>query len=173
MAYTYSKLASTTVGAGGTSAITFSNIPQNYTDLKIVVSARESSATSAGDVVGYMRFNGNTGTTNYSSRFVYGDGSAAASLTNSGGAFQICTSANTANTFASTDIYIPNYAGSTAKSWSSDTVTENNATAAFAALYASLWTGTTAINNITLSPRGSLSFAQYSTATLYGVRVEL
>ena len=169
MALQLYKIASTEVGSAGAANITFSSIPQGYTDLKLVVSVRESAATNAGDVVGYMRFNADTGTTNYSSRLVYGDGSAAASLTNSGGAFQICTSANTGNTFASTDIYIPNYTGSTAKSWSSDTLTENNATVAFAALYASLWTGTAAITTITLSPRSTLSFAQYSTATLYGI----
>ena len=171
MANTYVKIGSTiTVGAGGAANFQFTSIPSTYTDLKIAVSVRESAATNAGDVVGYMRFNADTGTTNYSSRVVYGDGTAAASLTNSGGAFEICLSANTANTFASSDIYIPNYAGSTAKSWSADMVTENNDTAAFAALYASLWTGTAAITTITLSPRGTLSFAQYSTATLYGIK---
>jgi hypothetical protein len=151
------------------STISFASIPQGYTDLKIVVSIRESSATSAGDVVGYMRFNADTGTTNYSTRVLYGDGTAAASLTNSGAGFQLCFSSDTANTFASNEIYIPNYAGSTAKSWTSDSVTEKNSTTAFAALYASLWTGTAAITTITLSPRASLSFAQYTTATIYGI----
>jgi hypothetical protein len=170
MANTYVKIGSTVeVGVLGAANIQFISIPQTYTDLKIVVSVRESAVTNAGDVVGYMRFNADTGTTNYSARTVYGDGTAAASLSNSGGAFFINLSPNTASTFASSEIYIPNYAGSTAKSWSSDTVTENNASAAFAAIYAGLWTGTAAITTITLSPRGSLSFAQYSTATLYGI----
>jgi hypothetical protein len=169
MANTYVKIATATAPLLGSANFQFTSIPSTYTDLKIVASVRESAATNAGDVVGYMRFNADTGTTNYSSRFVYGDGTAAASLTNSGGAFEICLSANTASTFANSEIYIPNYAGSTAKSWSSDMVTENNATAAFAALYASLWTGTAAITTITLSPRSTLSFAQYSTATLYGI----
>ena len=152
------------------SSISFTNIPQTgYTDLKIVVSVRESSATNAGDVVGYMRFNADTGTANYSTRAIYGDGSTVGSLTNSGGAFEIDRSTDTANTFASNEIYIPNYTGSTAKSWSSDMVTETNATGAFAAMYASLWTGTAAITTITLSPRGSLSFAANSTFSLYGL----
>jgi len=171
MANTYIQIGSTvTVGAGGAANFQFTSIPSSYTDLKIIVSVRESAATSAGDVVGYMRFNADTGTTNYSARVVYGDGSAAASLTNSGGAFTINLSSNTANTFASNEIYIPNYAGSTAKSWSADMATENNATSAFASLYAGLWTGTAAITTITLSPRSTLSFAQYSTASLYGIK---
>ena len=64
-----------TVGAGGAASIEFTSIPQTYTDLVIVCSARNSS--SSGIDMG-MRFNGNTGT-NYSYRSVYGSGSTASS----------------------------------------------------------------------------------------------
>jgi len=40
MPLTYQKIATVTVGAGGASNITFSSIPQTYTDIKVVVSAR-------------------------------------------------------------------------------------------------------------------------------------
>jgi hypothetical protein len=72
----------------------------------------------------------------------------------------------TASSFSSGEIYIPNYAGSTNKSYSIDSVTEQNATGALAELIAGLWSQTAAITQITLS---SSNFQQYSTAYLYGV----
>jgi hypothetical protein len=149
-------------------SVVFDNIPQTgYTDLKIVTTARE--ATSQGDVVGYIRFNADTGTTNYSAKSVYGDGTAVASLGNSGAAFFLTLTGNTASTFASSEIYIPNYTSSQAKSWSADMATENNGSSAFAALYAGLWTGTAAISTITLSPRAASSLAANSTFSLYAL----
>jgi hypothetical protein len=174
MAFTYSKLAETTVGAGGTSAITFNNIPQNYTDLKIVLSIRNtaSSAQSLG-----VRFNGST--SGYSDRWILGNGSAASSSSDTASPMAIAYDAligtNTANTFSSIEIYIPNYTSSNFKSLSSDSVSENNATAANASMFAALWSNVTAISSMQfLSYSGtSQNFAQYSTATLYGIRVEL
>lgn len=172
MAYTYSKLASTTVGAGGTSAITFSNIPQNYTDLVIKVSSRTLDTVNDSDPLA-IQFNGTT--TSLSARALYGTGSAGASLTrasNSNVAWTD-TTLNTASTFGSAEWYIPNYAGSTNKSISVDSVQENNATAAIAAISAVLWSNTTAISQIKILSGNGYNLAQYSTATLYGIRVEL
>jgi hypothetical protein len=44
MAYTYSKIASVTIGSGGSSSINFIAIPQNYTDLILKLSARDDTA---------------------------------------------------------------------------------------------------------------------------------
>ena len=64
----YESIATTTVGAGGVSSITFSGIPSGYTHLQL----RTFSATSnPGDPV--VQFNGDTGT-NYSSHLMYGPG---------------------------------------------------------------------------------------------------
>ena len=76
----------------------------------------------------------------------------------------------TASTFANGEIYIPNYAGSTYKSLSADSVTETNATGAVRAFHATLWSNTAAINQITLTPDAGGNFVQYSTAYLYGVK---
>jgi hypothetical protein len=78
-------------------------------------------------------------------------------------------SGSTANTFASGEIYIPNYAGSTNKSISADTAGEANTTVAYAQISAELWSNTSAITSITIySNVGNL--AQYTTATLYGIK---
>jgi hypothetical protein len=103
---------------------------------------------------------------------LYGTGSAAASASTSGSfinwAGTQTNNSQTASTFASNDMYIPNYAGSNNKSVSVDGVQENNATAAASRLVAILWSNTAAITSLTLSPDYG-NFAQYSTATLYGI----
>jgi hypothetical protein len=77
-------------------------------------------------------------------------------------------SLNTASSFASSEVYIPNYAGSSTKSTSTDSVQESNETGVYMTLYAGLWSGTAAINQITFYDEVA-NFAQYSTATLYGI----
>lgn len=149
-------------------SVTFSNIPQTgYTDLKVVRSARGTA--SGNNVDTKMTFNGVT--TGYTIRNVYGDGSAAASFSDSttnytGG--ETNGASTTANTFDNAEIYIPNYAGSTNKSFSVDNVVENNATFGLDWLQAGLWSNTAAITSITFTP-GSGSFAANSTFSLYGL----
>lgn len=169
MAYTYSLLASTTVGAGGTSAITFSNIPQNYTDLIVKVSLRTNYAAVFDSVL--VAFNGSS--SSYSARIVYGDGSTATSTSATNGiSWLYAAGANaTASTFSNDDMYIPNYSnGSINKSLSIDAVGENNATSSIAGLTAGLWSNVTAISSIKLTPGNGTSFSQYSTVSIYGVR---
>jgi hypothetical protein len=79
----------------------------------------------------------------------------------------------TANTFGSTEIYIPNYTSGNYKSSSADSVTENNATTAYAQLAASLWNNTAPINSIKIFSANLGSIAQYSTAHLYGIKAEV
>lgn len=164
MASTLVALQTVTVGAGGSASISFTSIPQTYTDLVIKVSARNTYA-SIGDDIG-VTFNGVS--TNRIGIILYGTGSAAASTSASTPAGTVTSNTATANTFGNTDIYISNYASSNYKSISSDNVTENNATGAYQTLWASLWSSTAAITSITLTP-GAGSWMQYSTFTLYGV----
>jgi len=164
MAVTYNKIASVTVGSGGAADIEFTSIPGTYDDLKIVFSSRvDSSASSRVDV----SFNGST--SSFTNRWLFGNGSTASSFTNFGrGGGQSSVSGDTANTFANNEIYIPNYAGSTNKSYSADGVTETNGTQAYQHLIAGLWSDTSAITAIKLVP-GAGNFVEHSTAILYGI----
>jgi hypothetical protein len=169
MANTFVKIASVTVGAGGASSIDFTSIPATYTDLCVELSLRDG--TSAQSVNGNIIFNSNTSAI-YSSRRLYATGSGAGSdsfsgLTSMPGIW-INSATSTSNTFANIMIYIPNYAGSTNKSVSIDSVTENNATVAYSGLTAALFASTAAITSFGIST-GS-NFVQYSTATLYGIK---
>ena len=165
----YVLLEKITVGAAGASSVTFSNIPQTgYTDLVVKVSARAVLALNFQDI--NIRFNGSA--TGYSSRLLQGDGSAASSANNSSGALvwgaNSVSSNATANTFSNGEVYIPNYTSANFKSISTDSVTENNATAAYAQLAAGLWSNTAAITSIELY-LGAGTYAQFTTFYLYGV----
>jgi hypothetical protein len=167
MANTFVKIQTVTVGSGGAASIDFTSIPQTYTDLKIVVSAR-STYSALVDTL-FVKPNGLT--TNGSSRWVIGDGSTASS---SSAAFNYVREINgntaTASTFASVEIYAPNYTSSNYKSFSSEGVSETNATSGVRlGLTAGLWSSTAAITSITLTATSG-DFVQYSTATLYGIK---
>lgn len=152
--------------------IEFTSIPQTYTDLILVISARSSFNSADCDLV-TMRFNG--ATSGYSGRRLYGiPPSTVGSDGNSGGgAFlaigPISAALNTSNTFGSTQAYIPNYTSSTSKSSSSESVQETNATAAQMEIYAGLSNVTTGITTITLGLQNGGSYVAGSMASLYGV----
>ena len=168
MANTYVLISSVTVGSGGAATIDFSSIPATYTDLCVKASLRDTYTGSATRPF-TLKLNGSG--TSYTAKFVYGDGAAAASFSDTSGYVgYVPTASATASTFGSADIYLPNYAGSNYKSSSIDAVTENNATTAIASLAASLWSNTAAINQITLIPYSGFNFVQYSTAYLYGIK---
>jgi hypothetical protein len=160
------KIETVTVGSGGSAAIEFTNIPATYTDLLIRLSARSTHSAVVEGVV--VRFNNDTTSGNYSHRRLYGNGASAVSDTSTIPVFMDGATA-TASTFANNEIYIPNYAGSTNKSWSADLAHENNATTAYVGMVAGLWSNTNAITSIKLTSENAANFAQYSTATLYGI----
>jgi hypothetical protein len=152
--------------ASAQTSITFSSIPQTFTDLYLVVSLRSSN----GEGNTTLLFNGSS--SNYSHRNLEGTGSStsSSSSTTAGLRFAGRTDPNTytANTFANNSIYIPNYTASVAKSVSVDSVQENNGTEAYQTLLAGLWNDTSAITSMVIGNFGG-GFAQYSSATLYGI----
>ena len=122
-----------------------------------------------------MRFNGSSGA-NYSYRQLYGAGSSAGSYgppsSETYGFVGSMGGTNyTASTFDSIDLYIPNYTSSNNKSFSVDSVAENNsATVNQLDLIAGLWSQTAAITSISLTSYNAANFVQHSTATLYGIK---
>ena len=172
MAFTYSKLAEVTVGAGGTSAITLNNIPQNYNDLVLKVSARYS-ASGPWDM--RLTFNDNAASV-YSMRALNGAGAGtpgSASESAQASTWLGTLQGVTASTFNNMELYIPNYASTTtAKSISTDNVNEANQTDARSHLISGLWNSVVAISKLSITV-SSGTFVQHSSATLYGVKAEV
>jgi hypothetical protein len=163
MANTYVAIATTTVGSGGAASIEFTSIPGTYTDLLIKASVRSNQANNANSLS--IQFNGSTA--NFTSRLIEGSGSSASSFTSTNTIGNAQGTSSTSSTFSSVDVYIPNYAGSTNKSFSADGVTENNGSTAYATFSAGLWSQTAAITSVAIAIS---NLVQYSSATLYGIK---
>jgi hypothetical protein len=119
----YVLLEKITVGAAGASSVTFSGIPQTgYTDLVVKASA---SIKLLAEQIGF-----NTVSIFICQlyRLFQGNGATAFFWNTYKSLWFTCKNTYTANTFSSTEIYIPNYTSSNYKSISTDSVQENNAT---------------------------------------------
>lgn len=169
MAVTHKLIQTITVSsAGGAASIDFTSIPATYADLYIIASVRSNRAAAVPDNL-QVGFNGLT--TNLSFRLLYGGGTSATSASGAYGLLGDMTAAGaTTSVFGSFSIYIPNYAGSANKSYSVDSVTENNATESYQEMVAGLWSSTAAITQVTLTPRTGTLLTQYSSASLYGIK---
>jgi hypothetical protein len=174
MATTYEAIATVEVGNGGASSITFTSIPATFTDLLLKISARSQQTDfQATDV--NVELNGSTA--NQSEKDVRGYApSNVISQTRTTTILlgNMPSAINTANTFANNEIYVTNYASSNYKSISVDGVSPSNDNSSlywWLNLGANLWSNSAAITSITLKANaGAQSFAEYSTATLYGIK---
>ena len=109
----WTKIDHIEVQSGGQATITFSSIPQTYTDLFLVVSCRSTSNEAAWSDSD-LRPNG--ATTNLTFRYLLGDGSGKSSDTRTVWQFWANGDVSTSNTFNNVSFYLPNYAGNTNKS---------------------------------------------------------
>jgi hypothetical protein len=154
------KLIEAKTLGSNTASVTFSSIPQTYTDLKLVISSRTSFATTSS-----LLFQPNGSTSNLTAKRIYGTGTTVLSDTGTN-ALQNGQD-TTSNTFTNIEVYFPNYTSSNYKSFSLDGVMENNATFAYAYMLAYLWSDTAAISSLTLAADGN--FVSGSTFYLYGI----
>ena len=149
-----------TVGAGGASSIEFTAIPSNADDIYLVLSGRSTNADSSIS----LRVNGSA--SNLYMLRLTGYGSSVDSGTSTSQIGNISGSDYTSNTFGNTDLRVFKYASSdTYKTFSSNGVSENNATLAVQNAYAGRWLSTSAITSIGFWG----NFAQHSTASLYTI----
>ena len=159
-----------TVGSSGAASVTFNNIPQYFTDLKVVISARSSGAFDATGMSIYPNASTSDGLSSTTELYYNQNGVGSYRVSGSSGTFNdVLPGANvTTNTFNSLEFYISNYSGSNYKSIIGDGVTEaNNTTMMRLCLTAGLWRSTSAITSLQVGS-GS-AFVQYSTFSLYGI----
>ena len=160
-----------TVGAGGATQLLFNSIPQDSTDLLLLVSARRDSDSGYASVAS-LRFNGST--SDYTSRYLFGNGSSAASSSSSTnqlllGEGTIPNETFTPDTIGSLAIYIPNYTSSSNKTVSCDSVSEAYVSEMYQNIIAGQWANTSAITSINFFLQSGGTINQFSSASLYKI----
>lgn len=165
----FESIATVSVGAGGSSTITFSSIPSTYTHLQIRGIGRDSSSHNA---YLFMRFNTDTNA-NYTRRVLGGNGgsvysSGAIDVSIIGAPYSL---PSTANFFGASVIDILDYKNTSKyKTVRGITGWDNNGGSNYGnvELFSGLWRNTNAITSIELSCEST--FAQYSQFALYGIK---
>lgn len=168
-------IAETTVGAGGTASITFSDIPQSYQHLQIRAVLRSARSTTNDDV--YLRFNSDTAS-NYAYHNLTGDGASATSGATTSIPYgyaarnSIPGSTSTASIFGIIILDVLDYASTLKnKTVRSLNGVDQNSSSGIIALTSSLWFATpAAITTLSLFLPASANFVQYSTFQLFGVK---
>lgn len=167
----YESIATTTVGAGGSSTITFSSIPSTYKHLQIRFIGRNT--TTLENI--RLRFNSDTSTSSYRWHFLYGDGTAAGAGDGGTGAgnsdsIYLGNAPTTTSTFAGAITDILDYTSTNKNKTIRNLHGYDLNGSGVIQLISGLWmNSSTAISSITIFA-GSNSFAQYSQFALYGIR---
>jgi hypothetical protein len=160
-----------TVDSSGIGSVSFTQIPQFFTDLLVVGSARSSLSSG-----GRIRIGINSSSSLFSSTVMTATGSSVASFreanSNNAVVSPFSMSNDTANSFTNFQTYIPGYTSNIFKTISSDAVKENNTGTITnfdgLNLGSSLFRSTAAITSIQIVGEGG-NFVQNSTFTLYGI----
>lgn len=172
MANTYELIQTITLSSGQ-SSISFSSIPQTYTDLLLKTSIRDANSSDnfSNDV---LRFNNDTGN-NYNRYSFRSSGASTDSASSTGFNYIVYQYQNggtaTTNAFGSSEVYIFGYTASTNKLVLYHASQETNSTSpVYQTLHSAAWLSSSAINTITITSLNSFNFVQYASASLYGIK---
>lgn len=155
---TYTLIASNTLGSNQTS-VTFSSIPGTYTDLVLVMYVKNSGSLNNGQIT----FNSDTAT-NYSSTYLQGNGSVAASSRVSTQSNIYTVEIDTVN-WTPIIVNIMDYSNSTTYK---TTLLRGGSASDRTAAWVGLWRNTNAITTVGLATYGG-NFLSGSTFKLYGI----
>ena len=169
MANTFIAIQTVTVGSGGSAFMSFTSIPATYTDLMVKASIR-NAYPDYGDQI-RMKVNGVSATdASFSQKVLRNNQGTIDSYSQAVNQLGYApASTATASVFGSLDVYIPNYAGSTYKSISNDTVLEANTSQVLLTFSSNLWSNTAAIASLDIFTISG-NCVEFSTATLYGIK---
>jgi hypothetical protein len=158
MSSTYNVIASTTLGSNA-STVTFSAITGTYTDLVLI---GNSTSNALGAV--YLYFNGTTGTTNYSTTVVSGNGSSGSSFQGSDADMTLCSVVDTVRSSFNTSIM--NYSNT---NMFKTQLSRGGVTTFATRAFVGLWRSTSAITSISIYNGGGV-FLSGSTFSIYGIK---
>lgn len=160
----YESIATVTVGAGGSSTITFSSIVGTYKHLQVRYIARNTTATDSF----IIRFNSDTGS-NYARHKLSGDGAVASATAASTATYMASADypAGT-STFGAGVIDVLDYANTNKYKTMRLLAGYDANGSGIIDFRSNLWQSTSAVTQIDITSNSN-SFAQYSTFALYGI----
>ena len=165
----YESIATVTVGAGGSSSITFSSIPSTYQHLQLRTLAKHSNALDLDDSL--VRFNSDSGSNYYVFHQLRGNGASATAAAGGTGTsmYVLPVTGSTVSTFAAGVMDILDYDDAN-KYKTVRTLTGYDANGSGNIfLRSALWMNTAAVTSITITPPSG-TFDQYSSFALYGIK---
>lgn len=150
---------------GSVASFVFDEIPDTFSDLYLSISGRNST----NNVGGQIKINAST--SNYFYRFVSAyNGTVSAGIGTSTDAFNVVPSSGAASLYSNVGVYFPNYASSNPKAYTGEVAQPWEGSFGRVEIWSYQWNDSPAINTITLTLTGvGAQFAQYSSATLYGI----
>ena len=161
-ASTYEPLGSVTL-TSAQAQVTFTNIPQTYTDLILVGSVIGSAGNDC-----HVRVNGDL-STNYSNTFIFGSGTSAVSS-------QVANTSIIYGNVTSMDAGEVNTMLMNFQNYSNNTINKtvlvrynSTTTGKYVTASVAMWRSTSAINSITVTTNATGNFAVGTTLSLYGV----
>lgn len=162
---TYTPIATQTLGSAAAS-VTFSSIPQGYTDLILISYLRNATGNGYN---AFAQFNGDSATTSYSTTYLYGNGSIAGSSKDTGtqAGIRVAFSNSTALSFSTNVTHIMNYSNNTTFK---TLLSRNNDPNSITLLASGTWRNTAAITSISIVPESPAQWQSGSTFTLYGIQ---
>jgi hypothetical protein len=156
------------ISTGG--SLSFTNIPQTYTDLYITASIKDNTSGGGVGQTIYMTLNGD-GTSSYSARWLESDGTNRYTTSNSNqtgfrlGVVQ--STAATSGIYSNLEIYLPNYTNNIFKSYLCEYVTENSGTGVYIGTDTGVWRKNAPITTIAIGTGFALN--QFTSWNLYGL----
>jgi hypothetical protein len=167
MPTTYEPIATTTLGSASGS-VTFSSIPSTYTDLVLIVNARQDTAVAFQAF--FCRINGDSGS-NYSWTALAGNGSSAISERISSDNYCRLSTipGNNAgsSTYGTAIVNFMNYSNATTNK---TMMSRGSVASSDSSVSVSLWRNTSAITSFVLYTAGLNNWASNSSFTLYGIK---
>jgi len=169
----FESISTVTVGAGGSSSISFSSIPSTYKHLQIRILSR----TNRADTNDFMtiRYNSDSSAV-YAYHSLYGNGASAGANdtgTSTGTPWSGVTAGGnaTASMFGANVVDVLDYQNTNKyKTTRLLSGTDQNGTTGRIYFMSNLWQNTSAITTVTIIPTYGTLFSQYSSFALYGIK---
>ncbi len=168
----YESIATVTVGAGGSSSIDFTSIPNTYKHLQIRMGSKINNASDWVTIA--MRVgNGSVDSgSNYAYHDIFGQGSSvtAQAATSQNRMYIGWASGSSYSSLGLVVLDLLDYANTNKnKTVRSLTGIDNNGSGIIS-LESNLWMSTSAVNTISIFPHSGTAFQQYSHFALYGIK---